>query len=108
MSKKKKHVYARIACTTVHAGEVKNSKFNFQLNIITTLVFGNQFCPYQELLWLHFFVIVKSFVCWLQLDSSMALCNVEQFINPMCYLYQYFGPQWVIFQDIKLAFGLSS
>ena len=48
------------------------------------------------------------FVCWLQLDSSMALCNVEQFINPMCYLYQYFGPQWVIFQDIKLAFGLSS
>ena len=44
----------------------------------------------------------------LQLDSSMALCNVEQFINPMCYLHQYFGPQWVIFQDIKLAFGLSS
>ena len=35
-------------------GEVKNSKFNFQLNIITTLIFGNQFCPYQELLWLHF------------------------------------------------------
>ena len=26
----------------------------------------------------------------------------------MCYLHQYFGPQWVIFQDIKLAFGLSS
>ena len=106
MSKKKKPVYARIACMTV--GEVKNRKFYFQLNIITTLIFGNQFCPYQELLWLHFFVIIISFVCWLQLDSSMALCNVEQFINPMCYLHQYFGPQWVIFQDIKLAFGLSS
>ena len=58
MSKKKKHVYARIACMTVHVGEVKNSKFNFQLNIITTLIFGNQFCPYQELLWLHFIVII--------------------------------------------------
>ena len=43
---------------TVHVGEVKNSKFNFQLNIITTLIFGNQFCPYQELLWLHFIVII--------------------------------------------------
>ena len=49
-------MYARIACMTV--GEVKNSKFNFQLNIITTLIFGNQFCPYQELLWLHFIVII--------------------------------------------------
>ena len=39
-------------------GEVKNSKFNFQLNIITTLIFGNQFCPYKELLWLHFIVII--------------------------------------------------
>ena len=39
-------------------GEVKNGKFNFQLNIITTLIFGNQFCPYQELLWLHFIVII--------------------------------------------------
>ena len=96
---------------TVHVGEVKNSKFNFQLNIITTLIFGNQFCPYQNLLRLHFFVVVMtiiSFVCWLQLDSSMALCNVEQFINPMCYLYQYFARQWDIFQDIQLAFGLSS
>ena len=37
-------------------GDVKNNKFNFQLNIITTLIFGNQFCPYQELL-LHFIVI---------------------------------------------------
>ena len=32
--------------------------FNFQLDIITTLIFGNQFCPYQELLWLHFIVII--------------------------------------------------
>ena len=39
-------------------GEVKNSKFNFQLNIITTLIFDNQFCPYQELLWLHFIVVI--------------------------------------------------
>ena len=39
-------------------GEVKNSKFNFQLNIITNLLFGNQFCPYQELLWLHFIVVI--------------------------------------------------
>ena len=36
------------------------------------------------------------------------LCNAEQFINPMCYLYQYFASQWDIFQDIQLAFGLSS
>ena len=60
------------------------------------------------LLFLLSLLLFVCFVCWLQLDSSMALCNVEQFINPMCYLYQYFGPQWVIFQDIKLAFGLSS
>ena len=62
MSKKKKPVYARIACMTV--GEVKNRKFYFQLNIITTLIFGNQFCPYQELLWLHFIVIIiiKKFI----------------------------------------------
>ena len=60
MSKKKKHVYARIACMTV--GQVKNSKFYFQLNIITTLIFGNQFCPYQELLWLHFIVIIMHMI----------------------------------------------
>ena len=48
------------------------------------------------------------FVCWLELDSSIALCNVEQFLNPICYFYQYFGPQWDLFQDIQLAFGLSS
>ena len=48
------------------------------------------------------------FVCWLELDSSIALCNVEQFLNPICYFYQYLGPQWDLFQDIQLAFGLSS
>ena len=75
--------------------------------------FGNK--SYQQVsIYTHLCVqFLKSvnkffFVCWLQLDSSMALCNVEQFINPMCYLHQYFGPQWVSFQDIKLAFGLSS
>ena len=26
----------------------------------------------------------------------------------MCYLYQYFGPQWDMFQDMQLAFGISS
>ena len=29
--------------------EIRNSKFNFQLNIITTLIFGNQCCLFQEL-----------------------------------------------------------
>ena len=29
--------------------EIRNSKFNFQLNIITTLIFGNQYCLFQEL-----------------------------------------------------------
>ena len=43
-------------------GEVKNSKFNFQQNIITTLIFGNQFCSFQELLWLHFIVIIIEFI----------------------------------------------
>ena len=52
--------------------------------------------------------VCDCFVCWLELDSSIALCNVEQFLNPICYFYQYFGPQWDLFQDIQLAFGLSS
>ena len=40
--------------------------------------------------------IYVCFVCWLELDSSIALCHVEQFLNPMCYYYQYFGPQFIV------------
>ena len=61
--------------------------------------------------YIHIYIyiyIYVCFVCWLELDSSIALCNVEQFLNPICYFYQYFGPQWDLFQDIQLAFGLSS
>ena len=36
------------------------------------------------------------------------IMHMQRFINPMCYLYQYFARQWDIFQDIQLAFGLSS
>ena len=56
----------------------------------------------------NYIYVYVCFAYWLELDSSIALWNIDQFMNPMCYLYQYFGPQWDLFQDIQLPFGLSS
>ena len=55
----------------------------------------------------NYIYVYVCFACWLELDSSIALCNIDQFMNPICYLYQYFSPQWDLFQDIQLPFGLS-
>ena len=62
-------------------GEVKNSKFNFQRNRITTLIFGNQFCSFQELLWLHFIVIVIIII------ANQSIKGQSQYHN---YYYDYY------------------
>ena len=48
-------------------GQVKNSKFNFQRNIITTLIFG--------MLWLHFIVIIIIII------ANQSVKGQSQYIN---------------------------
>ena len=76
-------------------GEVKNSKFNFQRNIIliTTLIFGNQFCSFQELLWLHFIVIIIS-----------VRVKVSNFISNIMIISLYVSTlQWCLHQEVHVT-----
>jgi hypothetical protein len=64
-----------------------------------------QSCRVNTYIYIYIYMCVcvcVCFVCCLEMDSSIALCNVEQFINPIFYFSQYFGLGICVQEVLKL------